>query len=490
MATTNNLKRVLHKKQWELCTPSGGHSAAVNTAAGSFIVSDKFNILSSKSAFFFQSASVIYRYDADEDAWALIPASGAAGTFAAGSCGEFRGLGAMGGVFTQTATAGSSASITSNRTITMNLSGCRIRVIAGTGVGFDGTVVSNTLGANSVITTSGSTTFDATTQYQIYSGSVWFFNAGTSAVGFSVYDLATNSWTAKSVTGLPTSFGTSGKLVSTLGAASSFVTGTSTGTNTTTTLNNTGKNWRTNCWTNYQVRITAGTGAGQIRTISSNTATALTVSAAWTVTPDATSVYSIEGNDDFMYLLGNAGVAMYKYVVSTNTWSTLSPVAARAGAPGAGCSGNWIDSVSSWALSGTENSATLDSAGTLFKQNGRYIFSLRGGATANLDVYDIAGNTWISAVSYGGSSESFTAGSDAVDLDGVIYIQKEATSRFFKLDLNSWKIVPFSSHPFPQSTSVEGSKTFIISYVDGATKIPILYTQLHTSSYLLRTLIF
>jgi hypothetical protein len=41
------------------------------------------------------------------------------------------------------------------------------------------------------------------------------------------------------------------------------------------------------------VYIVSGTGAGQWRIISSNTATQLTVSAAWTTTPDATSVYRV-----------------------------------------------------------------------------------------------------------------------------------------------------------------------------------------------------
>lgn len=72
-----------------------------------------------------------------------------------------------------------------------------------------------------------------------------------------------------------------------------FGSGTSTGSNTGTTLNHTGAGWIVNRWAGYAVSITAGTGAGQSRTVSSNTATALTVSSAWTVTPDATSQYQI-----------------------------------------------------------------------------------------------------------------------------------------------------------------------------------------------------
>lgn len=70
------------------------------------------------------------------------------------------------------------------------------------------------------------------------------------------------------------------------------VTGTATSA-TATTLVDTTKTWTVNQWANGVVTITGGTGSGQIRTISSNTATALTVSVAWAVTPDATSTYSI-----------------------------------------------------------------------------------------------------------------------------------------------------------------------------------------------------
>lgn len=490
MATTVNLKKILHRKNWELCTPSLGPSNAVNTAAGSFLAADKFNVTAKANMFFVQGASAIYRYDAEQDGWMQIPNSGIAGAFGAGACGEFRGLGAMGGVFTQTATAGGVASITSNRTIVRNLAGVRIRVIAGTGIGFDGTVLSNTIGTNAVITTSGSTTFDATTQYQIYSGSLWFMNAGTTAVGFSVYDVATNAWTSRSVTNLPTAWGTAGQLVSTMGSVAQFATGTSTGTNTTTTLNNTGKAWLTNQWANYQVRITSGTGAGQIRTIASNTGTALTVSAAWTVTPDATSVYVIEGNDDYMYLIGNNAVTMYRFQISTNTWSVLAPAAARAAAAAGGCSGNWIDSVPTWVLNANDSPNALSVGSTVYKQNGRYIFSFRGGGSGGLDIYDIAANTWISTVSYGNSTETFSAGSSSVDYAGNIYIQKDATSRVLRFEVDTWSLQTFSAHPYPNGTTIEGNKMAIIPYVDGALVLPFLYTQLHTQPFLLRTMIF
>jgi len=55
------------------------------------------------------------------------------------------------------------------------------------------------------------------------------------------------------------------------------------------------KSWTINQWANCAVTVVAGTGVGQTRTISSNTATVLTVSTAWTTNPDATSQYNILG---------------------------------------------------------------------------------------------------------------------------------------------------------------------------------------------------
>jgi len=70
-------------------------------------------------------------------------------------------------------------------------------------------------------------------------------------------------------------------------------TGTSTGSNGASTLNDTGASWSSNAYAGKAVIITTGTGSGQIRGISSNTSTQITVDEAWATTPDATSVYII-----------------------------------------------------------------------------------------------------------------------------------------------------------------------------------------------------
>jgi hypothetical protein len=79
------------------------------------------------------------------------------------------------------------------------------------------------------------------------------------------------------------------------------------------TLTDTGKAWTINNYAGYEVAIYDGTGAGQYRTISSNTATALTISVAWTTNPDSTSKYKIKdvtvsppsGNIAFMRYVNN-----------------------------------------------------------------------------------------------------------------------------------------------------------------------------------------
>lgn len=59
------------------------------------------------------------------------------------------------------------------------------------------------------------------------------------------------------------------------------------------TLTDSSKSWTTNIWTGYQIRIVAGTGAGQTRTVASNTSTVITVSSSWGTNPDTTSQYQI-----------------------------------------------------------------------------------------------------------------------------------------------------------------------------------------------------
>lgn len=492
MAMTINYRKMVHLKSPDYMNPN----PAGNTTAGAFVIGDTHSLLPENDGVFYMGgASACWNYHPDEDGWVQAPNSGIAGTFGAGACGVLRAVAAPGGAVSNTATAGTTTSITTALTIVRGVAGCYVRVIGGTGIGYQGAITKNTLGANAVLTVSPASgvAFDATTVFQMLTGSVWVFCPGAGAVGFSVFDRATNAWTARSVTGLPTTFATDGRLVNTTGAASNagagFVTGTATAGGATTITLEAGKVFLLNQWANSQVRITSGTGAGQIRTIASNTAGAspvVTVSASWTTNPDATSAYVIEGSDDYIYLMGNAAVTLYRYSISGNTWSTLSPTAARAAVTGAGFTANWVDNISDAAWTDGTYGTHYNS---MVRQNGRYIYSLRGGGSNVLDAYDIAANTWISGIVYGAQMETFTTGTCAVDVGNFIYIQKDATGRIYRFNVAKHVLDPFGFNPVPQGAAVVGDKMFVQTYTDGATSLRYLYTLGNTRSELTRWLI-
>jgi hypothetical protein len=477
MPTTNGNRKILDLKRWEFCTP-----APQATAAAHFIVSSRHY---RQQQLLVSSNTVAHLYNPNEDGWVQIPSPALAGTFGAGACGVAGAFstGATAGAASLTATAGSTTSITTNQTLARDLRGYSVFFTAGTNAGKLKTIASNTIGTNAVITFTDAeaTAFDNTSQYRLKTPVFFVLGAGTLASGsFKRYDWATNTWVTLVNTGLPASWGTDGRLIATPSWIDSgfkaFATGTATagGANT---LTNSAKAWTTNQWTNYQIRITAGTGAGQIRTVASNTGTVITVSSNWGTNPDATSQYSLEGNDDFIYALGNNAVTLYRYSISGNTWSTLTPSVARGGAPGAGMSGHWIHSVS--ASDWTNENAI---------QNGRYIYSFRGAAGALLDRYDIAANSW-SAMTYSPAVETFTTGTKWAYCKDALYIMKEATGRWFRYDFASSGMDGWTTMLYPSGAAVLGDTCFDLTYKDGATEIDYVYCVLNTSNVMLRQMV-
>ena len=90
------------------------------------------------------------------------------------------------------------------------------------------------------------------------------------------------------------------------------------------TLTDTTQNMTVNFYTAYQIYIVSGTGAGQYRTIASNTATVFTVSVAWTTQPDNTSVYYVGGflqnslNNLYIDIISGTGVGQRR-IISSHT---------------------------------------------------------------------------------------------------------------------------------------------------------------------------
>ena len=242
---------------------------------------------------------------------------------------------------------------------------------------------------------------------------------------------------------------------------------------TATTLVSSSKTWTSSQWINYQVRIISGTGVGQLRTITANTANSLTV-ATWTTNPDTTSVFAISGNEDNLYLFGNNSTTVYKYSISGNSWTTLSPSVARGGAFAVGGGANWVSNVSDsiW----TNESAII---------NGRRIYSFRGGASAVLDYYDIPSNSWVS-LTYSPQMDTFTTGSCYDYDEDYIMISKENTGRLFRYIISENRLIPFSTLVYPNGVATVGDKMFTKVLIDGETIIRWVYVLGHTNTLLFR----
>jgi len=446
MAITNKLRALLHRKKWEPLTTC----PTANAAGGTIVAADLGTQMS--RIFFICSAALIYTYYGAEDAFVQIKTSGLGGTFGVGTCAEFHPDGPSG-----TATAGTTTSFTTNLTIVRDMRGHQVLITAGPNAGQVVTIKSNTIGANSVITiveTMG-TAFTVASTYVLKTGRLFLFIGSATAPVMGYYDWALDTWTTRAVTGLPTNFLIEGQLITADSKRTGVLVADSTATSASaTTIVDTTKAWVVNALANFQVRITSGTGAGQRRSITSNTATALTVP-AWTVNPDATSHFVVEGNDDYMYLLGNGAVAAYRYSISGNTWTTLAPGAARSGAPGAGMTADIPMGV-----------ADADWNQVTQPWNGRYIYSFRGGAGALMDRYDIALNAW-AAVTYGNQQETFTTGTNSVINRERIYINKDSTNRILYFDVVLNAMRPFATLQYGMSTASVGDKMAILDYKDG-----------------------
>ncbi len=475
MAFTNKNTPVLHRKEFQLMTPPP--LAAINAA---FVVEDKSSL--NDCALYFVSQTVHYLYSHKSDSFFQI-ASGNMTAIVAGACGFYHPWSN-----TFTANGGSTTTVTVN-SVTFNLTGVVVNSViefisSGTNSGLRRTITAinhpapNATGDITLTLDSAVPTAVLNTHtFRIKSGR-FFVICGTNlttAGSFKSFDLATMSWSAAlSGTGLPASFGTDGALTGAYIANNILATGTATSGGA-TTLVNSGKSWTTNQWTNYQVRITSGTGIGQVRTISSNTGTTLTVSASWSINPDATSVYDIEGNEDFLYLLGNNAVTMYRYSISGNSWTVLSPSVARAGNAGAGTCAlvPYKTGDTNWG-----NESTI--------RDSRYIYSLRGGGAATIDVYDIALNSW-SVIAYN-SIETFTTGSGATFSEKWLYLRKDGTNRFFRYSVTDNFLEGFAVNLFADGGIVIGAKMWSYT-LPASTGIKWIYAFGNNSAWLHRILV-
>lgn len=484
MAEAQNNDRILHRKEWQTMTP-----ADTVTAAAAFVVNDNPNL--GRFAFYMLSATVHYLYDHEEDAWLPIASGAFSPAITAGACGTYSDWSP-----TYTATGGSTTTITvalNTHNLNEYVVGKYVEFLSGTAANLGQrrqiTNITTTGIAGSTITLTiaaapGSVANNDT--FRINSGSFFIFTSGVLATSLKRFDIGTMSWgSALSIATLAGTWGTDGRMVTTGMYGVSYDSGTASA-GAATTLTDASKSWATDQWISYQVRITGGTGVGQIRPITDSTGTVLTV-ATWTTNPDATSTYVIEGDENAIYLMGNNTTTTVKYSISANTWANLAPTAARAGNAVAGMSGDFVGVTGDTAWADITNI-----------RNGKYIYSFRG-ATSVLDRLNLNGGTagvptW-EVVTYQPSLQTWATGA-GTDWDAgtpYIYIAKEGSAtvpqRIYKYDVVGNTMVPVSSDWYLGGVALLGNKVWVRS-LSSANLVKWLYVLQSTSTNLRRIMLY
>jgi len=277
----------------------------------------------------------------------------------------------------------------------------------------------------------------------------------------------------------------------------------------TTTLVDSSKSWITNQWsttTSRRLQIIAGTGAGALLAITSNTATTLTFSTQ-SFTPDATTQYRILDSFGYCTATGStttltdanqvwvvnawAGQAVkftsgsgsgQQAIITSNT-ATVLTFGAVVTAPtatttysilynpitGLGCGLSWCG--------GSSEAAT----------KGNYMILARGGASSQFSRYDITTERWKN-ISTSPFFETLSTGTYYA-YDGVnrIYFQKDATNRIYYYDVLMNVVVPSSTAPYATGVAVIGNRMTIIQTADG---LKYLYFQRHSNLEFYRVLLF
>jgi len=478
MAETQNNKSLLNRKEWQTMMPT-----ITASAIGTIVVADPSG--NDNTCLVLNSGTVHYLYHHDEDDFVQIPSGAFGGTWVAGVCGVYYAWS-----LTYTANGGTTSTVTVSAS-SFNLNGYvvgkTIEFLSGTAsnIGLRRTITAiNTIGSGTITLTLDAPVTGAVANsdtFRVASGSFFVMSSGTLAVNcWKRFDKGTLTWTDRAFATGGTTNGTDARVISPYLLNVSYDSSTAT-SGSTTTLNDTGQNWAVNQWVNYQLRITAGTGMGQVRVITANTATQLTISAGATL--DATSEYVIEGDENAIYYMGNNSVNIYKYSISANTWSTVSVTGARAGAPIAGMSADFIGQtgITEW-------------ADTTNIKDGRYIYSLRG-TSVIIDRFDITTLAWVATtgVPYVNTLITFNNGDSTFVNGRYLYILKEGSAsvpiRIYKYSLRGNYLEPFSTDWYLGGVATVGNKLWIKNLSTlGAVKW--LYYISGTSTLLRRIMIY
>jgi hypothetical protein len=95
----------------------------------------------------------------------------------------------------------------------------------------------------------------------------------------------------------------------------------------------------------------------------------------------------------------------------------------------------------------------------------------------------------VSAVPYSPAAETFTTGSKYNYCVDKIYIQKEATNRWFEYDIADQNMMGWTTMPVAQGAAIVGDTAFDATYYDGATEIHYVYMLMNTSTLMYRQMV-
>lgn len=276
---------------------------------------------------------------------------------------------------------------------------------------------------------------------------------------------------------------------------------------TATTLVDSTKNWDNNQWVNCKVRVVCGTGIGNESTITSNTATTLTVASWGVATPDATTKYEIL---DAFGVVTTGGVSTTITDANKN-WTTNILAGKRVRIVAGTNIGAEFAIISNTATVMTISSAlTIDTTsvyviyeiaarltGTNIKwlygiadtaKAGRWLISNRGGASNGFDIYDIPSNTWDITPVFTPQTVTMTTGSMFVyDGEDTYFFTKDATGRVYSLDLQTFQVNGETTTPYVHGNAILGSRMEIVTTADG---LKYLYIMRHNGQEMWRTLRF
>lgn len=225
----------------------------------------------------------------------------------------------------------------------------------------------------------------------------------------------------------------------------------------TTTVTDAVASWPTNHYASSDVVIMSGTGAGQRRRITSNTATTLTLAAAvagnartgaFTTAPDATSVYRIVPSSDFLYYQpGVTSNTIYRLdVVQTTGSAWTASLATAPAAPGGGGNLMFPQQYSPFSL-----------------------IQLRGNTSASYYHFWVGPLTYTTPTVFAGA-ESFATGASAALVHGrrKIFIAQNANQRTLYLDLTTGLYEPGPFTPYAAGTSgSDGHRSRYVKTPDG-----------------------